>query len=75
MWTTFELLNVPDGTPLLIDAEMGNVFVDPDDEVLEKFWARQQARLTLADQKKLMKPRDGDEPMASACCSWPTSTC
>jgi len=51
-----DLLNVPDGTPLLIDAEMGNLFVDPDDEVLEKFWARQRARLTLADQKKLMKP-------------------
>jgi phosphotransferase system, enzyme I, PtsP len=53
---THDLLNVPDGTPLLIDAEMGNVYVDPDDEVLEKFWARQRARLTLADQKKLMKP-------------------
>lgn len=53
---TFELLNVPDGTPLLVDAEMGNVFVDPDDGVLDKFWDRQRARLTLADQKKLMKP-------------------
>ncbi len=51
----FDLLNVPDGTPLLIDADMGNVFVDPDDDVLERFWARQRARLTLADQKKLMK--------------------
>ena len=53
---SFELLKVPDGTPLLIDADMGNIFVDPDDDVLEKFWARQRARLTLADQKKLMKP-------------------
>lgn len=52
----FDLLNVPDGTPLLIDAEMGNVFVDPDDQVLETFGSRQRARLTLADQKKLMKP-------------------
>ena len=52
----FELLGIPDGTPLLLDAEMGNVFVDPDDEVLDKFWARQRARLTLDDQKKLMKP-------------------
>ena len=51
-----DLLNVPDGTPLLVDAEMGNVFVDPGDDVLDKFWARQRARLTLADQKKLMKP-------------------
>ncbi len=53
---THDLLNVPDGTPLLVDAEMGNVFVDPDDEVLEKFWIRQRARLTLDDQKKLIKP-------------------
>ena len=53
---TFDLLDVPDGTPLLIDADMANIFVDPDDEVLDKFWARQRARLTLADQKKLMKP-------------------
>jgi phosphotransferase system enzyme I (PtsP) len=53
---THDLLNVPDGTPLLVDAEMGNIFVDPDDDVLEKFWTRQRARLTLADQKKLMKP-------------------
>jgi phosphotransferase system enzyme I (PtsP) len=52
----FELLNVPDGTPLLIDAELGNIFVDPDDQVLDKFSARQRARLTLADQKKFMKP-------------------
>ncbi|MBP7053672.1 MAG: phosphoenolpyruvate--protein phosphotransferase [Phycisphaerae bacterium] len=52
----FDLLNVQDGTPLLVDAEVGNVFVDPDDSVLNKFWARQRARLTLDDQKKLMKP-------------------
>lgn len=52
----FDLLKVPDGTPMLVDAEIGNIFVDPDDQVLGKFWARQQARLTLADQKKLMKP-------------------
>ncbi|HNS19666.1 MAG TPA: phosphoenolpyruvate--protein phosphotransferase [Sedimentisphaerales bacterium] len=53
---TFDLLNVRDGTPLLVDAEVGNVFVDPDDSVLNKFWTRQRARLTLDDQKKLMKP-------------------
>lgn len=53
---TFELLSVPDGTPLLIDAEMGNIFVDPDDHVLDTFWTRQRARLSLADQKSLMQP-------------------
>ncbi len=52
----FELLDIPDGTPVLVDAEIGNVFVDPDDHVLEKFWVQRRARLTLADQKRLMKP-------------------
>ncbi|OHB65687.1 MAG: phosphoenolpyruvate--protein phosphotransferase [Planctomycetes bacterium RBG_13_60_9] len=52
----FDLLNVPDGTPVLVDAEVGNVYVDPDDQVLEKFWAQQRVRLTLDDQKRLMKP-------------------
>ncbi len=52
----FEMLNIPDGTPLLIDADVGNVFIDPDDHVLEKFWSQQRARLTLDDQKHLMKP-------------------
>jgi phosphotransferase system enzyme I (PtsP) len=52
----FELLDVPDGTPVLVDAEIGNIFVDPDDPVLEKFWIQRRARLTLADEKRLMKP-------------------
>jgi phosphotransferase system enzyme I (PtsP) len=52
----FELMDVPDGTPILVDAEMGNLFVDPDDEVLEKFHSQQSVRLTLNEQKKLMKP-------------------
>ncbi|MBM4029027.1 MAG: phosphoenolpyruvate--protein phosphotransferase [Planctomycetes bacterium] len=52
----FELLRVPDGTPVLVDAEVGNVFVDPDDHVLERFQAQRNARLTLDDQKRLMQP-------------------
>ncbi len=53
---TFELLNVPDGTPILVDAEVGNLYVDPDDEILERFHSQQSVRLTLNEQKKLMKP-------------------
>jgi phosphotransferase system enzyme I (PtsP) len=52
----FELLNMPDGTPVLVDAEVGNVYVAPDDPVLERFRAQQRAKLTLDDQKRLMKP-------------------
>lgn len=52
-----ELLNITDGIPVLVDAEIGNLFVDPDDAVLEKFHAQQSARLSLDDQKELMKPQ------------------
>ncbi len=52
---TFELLDVPDGTAVLVDAEIGNIFVDPDDEILDRFRAQQATRLTLDEQKQLMK--------------------
>jgi phosphotransferase system enzyme I (PtsP) len=51
-----DLLDLPDGTPILVDAEVGNVFIDPDDSVLERFGSQQRARLTLDEQKRLMKP-------------------
>lgn len=52
-----ELLEIPDGTPVLVDAEIGNLFVDPDDAILEKFHSQQAARLSLDDQKQLMQPQ------------------
>ncbi|MCU0917921.1 MAG: phosphoenolpyruvate--protein phosphotransferase, partial [Planctomycetes bacterium] len=52
----FELLNVPEGTQTLVDAEIGNVFLDPDEHILERFRVQQKARLTLEDQKRLMQP-------------------
>ncbi|UCD49969.1 MAG: phosphoenolpyruvate--protein phosphotransferase [Phycisphaerales bacterium] len=54
---TFELLDLMDGTPILLDAEIGNIFIDPGDEILEKFHSQQATRLTLDEQKKLMKPQ------------------
>jgi phosphotransferase system, enzyme I, PtsP len=53
----FELLDVTDGTPILIDAEIGNLYVDPSDEILQKFQAQQDLRLSLDKQKELMKPQ------------------
>ena len=53
---SFELLDLPDGTPILVDAEIGNVYVDPDDEVLVKFSSQQKVRHSLAAQKTLIKP-------------------
>lgn len=53
---SYEMLGLPDGTPVLIDADVGNVFIDPADDILEKFNAQQRARLTLGEQKRRMKP-------------------
>jgi phosphotransferase system enzyme I (PtsP) len=60
---TYELLSLPDNTPILVDAETGNAYVDPSDEVLERFESQQKARLTLAEQRHSIKrkttTRDG----------------
>ena len=54
--STHEMLNLPDGTPVLVDADVGNVFIDPDDSILTRFGSQQRARLTLDEQKRMMKP-------------------
>jgi phosphotransferase system enzyme I (PtsP) len=60
---TYELLSLADNTPILVDADTGNAYVDPSDEVLERFESQQKARLALAEQKHTIKPvtttRDG----------------
>lgn len=53
----FDLLGLPDGIPVLVDAQIGNVFVDPDDTVLERFQSQQKVRLSLDEQKKLIQPQ------------------
>ncbi len=60
---TYELLDLSDHTPVLVDAEIGNVYVDPSDEVLERYESQQKARLALTEQEHMMQPqtttRDG----------------
>jgi phosphotransferase system enzyme I (PtsP) len=60
---TYELLGLPDNTPILVDAETGHAYVDPSDEVLERFESQQKDKLTLDEQKRSIKPvtttRDG----------------
>ncbi|MBN2316946.1 MAG: phosphoenolpyruvate--protein phosphotransferase [Sedimentisphaerales bacterium] len=60
---TYELLDLADHTPVLVDAEIGNVYVDPSDEVLERYESQQKAKLALAEQEHVMQPetftRDG----------------
>lgn len=53
----FDLLGLPDGTPILVDAEIGNIFVDPDNHVLEKFHSQQRVRLTVEEQARLVRPQ------------------
>ncbi len=45
-----ELLSIPDNSSVLIDAEIGTVYLEPSDEVLEKFESQQKARQTLTEQ-------------------------
>jgi phosphotransferase system enzyme I (PtsP) len=52
----YELLELPVGTPVLVDAEIGNVYVSPSEEVLKPFESRQKALLTLERQKSSVKP-------------------
>jgi phosphotransferase system enzyme I (PtsP) len=60
---TYELLDLADYTPVLVDAEIGNVYVNPVDEVLERYESQQKAKHELTEQGHLMQPvtttRDG----------------
>ena len=59
-----QLLDLPDGTPLLLDAEVGNVYIQPGADVVNTFTARNRARLEVRAAKDLMQPttatRDGE---------------
>ncbi len=58
-----ELLKLADGTPVLLDADIGNVYVRPNETILHSFRNRIQAGTTLKDRKVKVKPetttRDG----------------
>lgn len=54
-------LDVPDGTRILLDAEIGNVYIDPSETVLSWFRPREEthAQLALARMKPESHTRDG----------------
>ena len=60
---TYELLSIPDNTAVLVDAERGRAYIDPSDEVLERFESQQKAMMSVIEQKRTIKPvtttRDG----------------
>jgi phosphotransferase system enzyme I (PtsP) len=51
-----ELLQVPDGTRIIMDAGQGNIYVQPSPEVLARFSQNEETRHKLADLQKEVKP-------------------
>ena len=50
------LLNIPEKTKVIIDAEAGNVYVEPGPDVIEGFEKRNEARAKAADHTAEVKP-------------------
>ncbi len=50
-----ELLHLPDGTPILVDGEVGNVYVDPSRQIIDRFTASTRAREKVARQTTPME--------------------
>jgi phosphotransferase system enzyme I (PtsP) len=51
-----EMLSIPEGTPILIDAEIGTIYVNPSDEIREKFQERNRARAKTGDDADRVFP-------------------
>jgi phosphotransferase system enzyme I (PtsP) len=51
-----ELLTVPEKTPVLVDAAAGNVYVNPSEQIVQAFQARETSRISVEEQKRRMKP-------------------
>jgi phosphotransferase system enzyme I (PtsP) len=59
------LLDIPEHTKILLDAEVGNIYINPSDEIVSRFRERNEARLKLMDHQHLIHPnamtKDGKE--------------
>lgn len=51
-----ELLNLPEGTTVLLDADIGNIYVRPTDDVIRQFESRQTAEKAATYIKDRMLP-------------------
>lgn len=58
-----ELLHIPEGTPVLMDAEIGSIYVLPSDDIILRYESRKQTELKNAALSKAMSAttltRDG----------------
>ncbi len=51
-----ELLEIPDGTPILMDAEMGNIYVRPSDRVVKQFESQKDTHTLIESLASEMTP-------------------
>ena len=52
-----DLLKVPEGTPVVIDADVGSIYVDPSDEIRQQFRQRDRAINKAARNSGAMQPK------------------
>jgi phosphotransferase system enzyme I (PtsP) len=50
------LLEIPDGTPAVLDASQGNLLLAPDEEVVQRFREQVESRLSLGHAAEAMRP-------------------
>mgnify|MGYP006290039895 CR=1 FL=1 len=51
-----DLLNLPDGTSVLLDADIGNIFINPSDDIIQQFETREAAQKIAAPLKGSLPP-------------------
>jgi len=51
-----DLLNLPEGTPILLDAEIGNIYVRPSPQVIRQFENRKSSEKKTESFKAVMSP-------------------
>ncbi len=51
-----ELLDLPEGTPVLLDGRIGNIYVNPGDEVVQQFKTRNRVRETAKGALRPLRP-------------------
>ncbi|WP_051327850.1 phosphoenolpyruvate--protein phosphotransferase [Desulfatirhabdium butyrativorans] len=51
-----DLLTIPDNTPVLMDADIGNLYVDPSQRILKQFEERNSARVQASRLSRQMEP-------------------
>jgi phosphotransferase system, enzyme I, PtsP len=59
-----DLMHGAEGTPILIDGEVGNVYVDPSSDIIQRFETRNQARVEVTGRQSsiqagLARTKDG----------------